>query len=116
MGPVPSDDRVEIERDSPERLIATTSSTSSGLLVFSELATPNVRATVDGESVPIIQVNHAFVGVVVPAGDHVVHLYQDDDQVRIGLAISTLALIAVIGIGIWYATAERRNRQHPMSI
>ncbi len=114
VGPVPSDDRVEIERDSPERLIATTSSTSSGLLVFSELATPNVRATVDGERVPIIQVNHAFVGVVVPAGDHVVHLYQDDDQVRIGLAISTLALIAVIGIGIWYATAERRNRRHPM--
>jgi len=48
--------------------------TASGLLVLSEVWYPGWAATVDGVEVPILQVNGAQRGVVVPEGMSVVVL------------------------------------------
>jgi len=46
----------------------TVAATGPGFIVLSEAYEPdNFRATVDGEEVPIIRVNHAFKGVYVGA-------------------------------------------------
>ena len=54
------------------------------------------RATLDGAPQPIVPVNLAFQGIVVPAGRHVVELEYRNPLIPPLLAVSTLALAAAI--------------------
>jgi hypothetical protein len=63
------------------------------VLVLAEVFYPWWRATLDDASVDLVRVNHAMIGVPVPAGSHVVRLRLNPRSVQIG---GVLTLISVL--------------------
>jgi hypothetical protein len=63
------------------------------LLVLSEVYYPWWRASVDEAAADIAVVNHAMVGVAVPAGSHVVRLWHAPVSIWIGGAVTVVSLL-----------------------
>ena len=68
------------------------------LLVLGEVFYPWWRATVDDARIDIVRVNHAMLGVPVPAGSHVVRLQLTPRSVQIGGLISAISLLMWAGV------------------
>lgn len=66
---------------------------SPSLLRLSVPYYPGWRATVDGKRLPIVHVDLALMGVVVPAGDREIQFSFRSDSFRIGVAITLAGLI-----------------------
>jgi Bacterial membrane protein YfhO len=69
-----------------------------GYVVLADTYYPGWKATVDNHEVPIHPANVAFRAVKVPAGRHVVRFDYRPASVRIGLIVSVLALLAIVGV------------------
>ncbi len=67
---------------------------SPSLLRLSAPYFPGWRATEDGKQLPIVHVDLALMGVVVPAGDHELQFFFRSDTFGIGVGISLAGLIA----------------------
>lgn len=74
---------------------------SQGLLVVADRYTRDTRAWLDGRPAPLLQTNHAFRGVVVPAGRHTVSMRYCPRGLGWGAACS------LAGWGIWICGAWR---------
>jgi len=68
-----------------------------GIVVVTEQAFPGWRAWVDDEPAPCLTVNSLFRGVPVDAGRHTLRLRYEPFSVRLGGALSLVALCAVLG-------------------
>jgi len=70
------------------------------MLVLNDTWDPGWRARIDGVQQPVLRVNYAFRGVVVPEGEHAVTFSYRPPVLLVGLMISsgTLALLM-----IWFA-------------
>jgi hypothetical protein len=91
--------RMEAELDQP------------GFVVLVETYDPGWRASVDGRAAPLLRANYAFRAVRVPAGRHVVELRYRPLSVVAGIAVSGVALLAVLA---WAGLAALvRNRVCP---
>jgi len=66
---------------------------SPALLRLSVPYFPGWRATVDGQQLPIVHVDLALMGVVVPAGDHELQFSFRSDSFGIGVAITLAGLL-----------------------
>ena len=71
-----------------------------GLLIFSEVDYPGWRASVDGVPVPIVRADYLLRALCVPSGDHYVELTYDPPLVKVGMAISGAALVAIVILSI----------------
>jgi hypothetical protein len=71
------------------------------LLVLSDTWHPNWQARIDGEPCHLGRVNHAFRGVVVPPGSHVVTMVYTPGGLRLGLVLSTIGMLAVGCLAMW---------------
>jgi uncharacterized membrane protein YfhO len=100
---------ISIDRDRPERLRVSTTSTAPALLVFSEMSYPSWRVTIDGKPADLIEVDHAFMGVIVPAGEHTVELVHSGRTELLGLGISGLTILVLAGYGIWFAVIRPKR-------
>lgn len=82
---------------------ARVSSTDGAVVTALDAALPGWRATIDGQPAAVVVVNHLFVGVVVPAGEHVVELSYRPPGARAGRAVSAVAaaVAAVLSVGAW---------------
>lgn len=69
---------------------------AQGLLVMSYTYYTQLEATIDGAPATVLPVNHAFCGVVVPAGNHRVSLRYNAWEIHLGLAISAVSLALVL--------------------
>jgi hypothetical protein len=78
-----------------------------GLVVFSEVHYPGWRAKVDGRPAPLVRADYVLRAVCVPAGEHRVVLVYDPPLPKIGLAITGLTLLSVIGIAVWQLLRRR---------
>lgn len=85
---------VAVRRDSP------------GLLIVSMAWTPGWQAELNGSPVPVYRVDHALLGVYLPAGDNVVRLRYDPAGWRWGRWVS---LIGLAGLLWRHVRAIRRN-------
>jgi len=85
----------EIEADGP------------GLLVLTESYYPGWHATVDGKSAPLVRADLVFHGVPLPAGAHRVRVWYDPLSIKVGIAVSVLALVLNVGLA-WRARGPRR--------
>lgn len=69
----------------------------AGALVVLEHALPGWEALVDGARAPILGANQIFMAVELPPGAHRVELHYRPLSVRVGLSLSALALLALLG-------------------
>jgi hypothetical protein len=83
---------------------------ADGWVVASQSAWKGWRAYIDGRRVPVHFANHAFLGVLVPAGQHHVKLQYLPESFTRGRAISfgTLGLLILAGA---FPSARRRFKQ-----
>jgi hypothetical protein len=68
---------------------------------------PGWRATVDGKQLPILHVDLALMGVVVPAGDRELQFSFRSNSFRIGVAITLAGLILCLLLVVDSARARR---------
>jgi len=90
--------------DDDGRVAIATQSESGGLLIVPRLAFPGWQAELDGAAVPLLRVDGALVGVVVPAGTHQVLLRDRSSSARRGVLISLAA------VGVWAVVLRRSGR------
>ncbi len=91
----------------PNEIIVEVTAVADGLLVLSEVTYPGWRASVDGESVPLVRADGVLRGVSIPEGQHTVRVWYAPTSVRVGLGVSALALIFVGGVGGWCVMRKR---------
>jgi hypothetical protein len=96
-------DRVTVEVDSA----------GDGLLVLSQISYPGWRARVDGEEATTVTANHVLMAVPVGKGEHTVEVTYDPGTFRLGLVVSGVAALAIIGFIIGaLITNSRADRQN----
>jgi hypothetical protein len=94
------------DRPGPGQWRITTSGGIPSLVVVGETYFPGWKATVDGKAVPVFEADGAFVGIPVPAGDHLVELtYERPPAAIVGRLITGGTILAVLVL--WW----RRRRQ-----
>lgn len=99
-------DEVEIVTWEPDRLQIRVVAESPALLVVSENADPNWRASIDGRATPILTANHIQRAVTLPAGEHLVEMRYDSPTLRWGSYLSSLSF--ALGAIIWLQPLYRR--------
>lgn len=102
---------VTIEEQDAHRIVVTVDCGGApGFLIWSESWYPGWRATVDGRPVLVERANHAFQGVVSPAGVHRVEVTYRPSAYRVGLYVSAVCL-GLIGGGMSFGMAARHTRR-----
>jgi hypothetical protein len=81
---------------SPKRVVLETRARGPGLAVLSDVHYPGWKATVNGRSRPIEQVDYLLRGVPVPAGRSRVVLRYEPASFRVGWVLSALGLLASV--------------------
>jgi len=81
-----------------------------GLLIFSEVDYPGWRATVDGNPAQLVRADYLLRAVCVPAGEHQVVLAYDPPLLKVGLLITSLTLLLIVGAG-WQLAREPRQQE-----
>jgi hypothetical protein len=104
------EDRVSVVSYDTDAMTLHASSTGNGMLVVSEIFTPGWNAYVDGENIPIQEVNYLFRGIPLPAGDHLVELRYEPLALTIGLAVTSVTLIGVGLVALLVAATDGRRK------
>ena len=97
--------------DDPDTVRFEATVATDTLVVLSEVAYPGWVAEVDGEPTDILTADHTLRAVVVPTGEHVVTLRYDSPATRLGLLVTGLTLLLVVGawlIAVWQTRAGPR--------
>jgi hypothetical protein len=81
---------------------------SPSLLTVSTAWYPGWRADLEGRPLPVVRVDHALVGVIVPAGDGEIALNFHSNHFGSGLAISLVSGLILLA----FVRAGRRSRHH----
>lgn len=74
---------------------------NTAMMVLNDSWAPGWKAFVDGEARPVLRVNYAFRGVVVPEGPHRVLFLYRPTLLLAGLAISAISLMLVCILYAW---------------
>lgn len=97
--------------DGLETIISRVTTTSPGLLVLADPSYPQWQVTVDGKRADLLRVDHAFKGVVVPAGRHTVVFSYDDKATKAGVVLSLLTLVGLAATVPMASLVRRRRRR-----
>lgn len=94
-------DRASIAEYATTRVVVVARPTAQGLLILGDQYYPGWRATVDGQPVPIIPVNHIWRGVMLSPGEHVVVFEFKPRSLRWGLLSAALGLGLIVALGLF---------------
>jgi len=86
-------DEVAVREHTPNQVRIQAKMACKGMVVLSDTFFPGWRATIDGVSAPIYEVNAAMRGVIVPAGPHTLTFQYRPASVVWG------ALLTLLGVG-----------------
>lgn len=103
-------DRADLASYEPDRIQLRTETSASGLLVLSETYYPAWKAYVDGKRLPLYVADHVLRAVAVTAGKHEVEMRYESWTLRLGLAISALAYLVLIGLCVAAVLSGRTRR------
>jgi hypothetical protein len=81
---------------------------TEGMLVTGDPWYPQWTVRIDGKKAKLRVVDHAFQGVVVPAGSHQVEFRYVDNRMRLGFGLAGVTVVALAGTTVW--TRRRRGR------
>lgn len=85
-----------IVSETPQEIVMEAEMETPGLLVLADLWHPGWVAEADGEPVPVLRVNHAIRGVVLPRGRTALVMRYDPRSFRIGRAVSIVGLGSLV--------------------
>ena len=111
----PADSLSAVGRTSyhPDRLTYSTSSTTGGMVVFSEIYYPaGWRAFVDGAETPIVRADYILRAVEVPAGDHTVEFRFEPQSFAVGHAVawaSSGVVVALLAAAAGWVLLRRKK-------
>jgi hypothetical protein len=91
---------VRFVRDDPDHIELELDDGPAGLLVLRDAALSGWRATIDGEPTEIARGNGFMRVVRAPAGPHRVEFRYDTPGLRLGLWVTRLAFLALIGLTV----------------
>lgn len=91
------------------RLRISADASAPGILVVADADYPGWEARVDGAAQPLLRADYALRGVALPAGHHEVELRYRPRAVYGGLAVSLLAMLALIGLAAIGRAREARS-------
>jgi hypothetical protein len=97
----------------PDRVEVRVAASRQALLVLADNYYPGWRAAVDGRETPVYQANHAFRGVVVPAGEHTVVFTFEPAELSKGLYVSLAVAALLAGFGGYALLGWLRRRRTP---
>ncbi len=83
---------------------------SPGLIVLSDVFYPGWEVTLDGGPAVMYRTNRLMRGVAVPSGKHTLIFRYRSRTIMLGLIVSALGLIGLIGTGIWARRQPREER------
>lgn len=111
----------QITRYDPERIELRVNAPAAGYLVLTDTFYPGWRAEVDGTAAPIRVANHLFRAVYVEAGRHTITFIYDPMTFKVGLAVTSSALLVLLVIAAREASRllgerRRRHRGAPQSL
>jgi hypothetical protein len=90
-----------IVRDDPMAVTVEVETSDSAFLVLTDTFYPGWRATLDGEPVEMLRANAAFRAIQVPGGTHVVRFVYRPRSLRVGIAVSALSGLGLVGVWAW---------------
>jgi hypothetical protein len=100
--------RVLVVREKADRLQVEAELSADGYVVVVDGHDPGWRVRVDGRPAPLLRANVAFRAVAVPAGRHGIEMVYRPTAVLTGLAVSGIALVALVAA--FAAPLVRRRR------
>jgi len=74
---------------------------TDGVLVLPDPYYPQWHVKVDGKPAKLLEVDHAFRGVKVPAGAHQVVFTYQDRAMQAGFLLSLLTCLGILGLWLW---------------
>ncbi len=84
---------------------------TDGVLVLPDPYYPQWHVTVDGKPAKLLEVDHAFRGVAVPAGSHQVRFTYQDRAMQVGAILTLLTCLGLLGGWLWLR--RRRDQGEP---
>jgi len=81
----------------------------NGILQISTSYSDGWRAFIDGKETEVIKVNKGFIGIVVEAGKHEIEFRYETPYLKLGIVLSIIGTIALIGVIIFEKT-NLKNR------
>ncbi len=95
----------------PGRVVVDAHMDTAGLVVLADLWDNGWQAQVDDQVTPILVVNHAIRGVVVPPGQHRIIFRYVPESVRMGWMMSGTAVALGLGWATWIVGWRRKARR-----
>ena len=102
---------VDLDLSDPDRFHVEVDSSHGGWLVVADAMQRGWSASVDGASVPLVEADHAFVAVHVPAGATRVTFDYEAPGSRVGLLASAGATAVLAAIALGWARSRRTARR-----
>ncbi|KAF0178140.1 MAG: hypothetical protein FD161_2077 [Limisphaerales bacterium] len=87
---------VRVSRFSPMNIEVLAEANAAHGIVIAQNFYPSWRATVNGQTAPVLRANHTFQAIPIPAGKSTVRLDYVDWPFRIGAGISALTLLGCV--------------------
>lgn len=107
IGKLSPGDTAKVLAAADGKIVVDTHAARPGFLVVSETYFPGWVATVDGAEVPIYQTDYLLLGVAIPPGAHRVEMRYRAPRATLGLMISSMTALTLIGLGV---VTWRRSR------
>lgn len=104
--------KAEIISEIPTRVTLSVQMETPGLVVLADLWDKGWNAYLNGRRIPILRVNHAVRGVVVPPGDATLEFRYEPASFAWGLCLSALAAAILLGWAetiLWVRRAARKS-------
>lgn len=115
-GAATAGESVEITHREPDRLELQVVANGDGIVVLSEQYAPGWRATLDGEAVPIHDVDVVLRGVSTPAGTHTLVLTFTPPRLRLGMAVTAMTMFGAVAAFAALSYWEQPNRRRRFSV
>ncbi len=110
-----SADQASVTEYGANQIRLKTSTETPGLLVLSEVYYPAWKAYVDGQPAPVYATDQLLRSVAIPAGEHEVELRYESWALRAGIAISLVALLALVALAVAAGAQYWRESTHDSS-